>query len=722
MPKVLPIQNDFTAGILTPRMHSRTDIEGYARGVADCVNMVTLKQGPMQKRRGTKYLQTLGGSDHRLFSIQMFADNQIGEAFAILVDETNISVIGATGLVSGKEIISNSSFAGGLSPWESVTTGSAAATWTSNGVILAAGQTAVANSQYCEVRQQVSITAGKENELHRVSSGIVRQNRGFAMPVQIRVGTTPSGSDLYLSQADGEFNPNGNSSVWISFRAYSNPLDEGGFGGEPPLLFDNRVTLTSGSIVETGTSEISFAHGWTLDEVRKIKSAQNPELERIYFVSGDSSPRELAYDPLNNEWSFGNVGFVTPPSEWTDQDGWPSTMTFYQGRSWWSGHKEYPNRLWASKSKTSATDYFNMTIGTQDDDALDLTISKRGKVVWMEPLGNTMIVGTTDSEFALTSSSGLVTPSDNGFEEQSNNGSGQTQPTKAGNFVLYSSSDGRKLYSLIYRWTENAWRSRDMTFTAEHLTAGSTISRIVYTKNPENIVWLVTSTGELLGCTFDPATELLGWHRHDMGGDIIDLASVEAKGTSALFAIIRRELNGQSTYLLEYLDFSETNYVDSFAEFTGTTSIHMPHLANETVKVVADGYTVPDITLDESGNGEVELDSIPSSMAVGLPFEAQMTTLPAEAGYPLGSMVSLPKRWNKVYVYLTESALPLIEGQRSRDRSFDSIMDLPEPLTTGLAYVTLTGYQKLGQLTIKSDIPLPFTINAVLGELNASNL
>ncbi|AZS06561.1 tail tubular protein [Alteromonas phage ZP6] len=721
MPKVLPIQNDFTAGILTPRMHSRTDIEGYARGVADCVNMVTLKQGPVQKRRGTRFLQTLGGSNHRLFSMQMFADNQIGEAFAILIDENELSVIGATGLTSGKEIVNNSAFAGGLSPWQSNATGSAAVTWTSGGVRLKAGQTTVANSQYCEVSQQVSISAGKENEIHRVSAVSIPEGYTIPMLANIRVGTSRGANNLYSGTGSGEFNPNGNSTVWLTIRAYSNPFDRGGSGGEPSISYDSLVTVTSASIVETENSEIKFEHGWTSDEVNKLRVAQNPEIERLYFASGDSSPRELTYDPVDNEWAFGNIGFAGMPTEWTDSDGWPSTMTFYQGRSWWSGHKDYPNRVWGSKSKTSATSYFDMTVGTQDDDAIDITISKRGKVVWMEPLGNTMIVGTTDAEFALVSEGGVVTPSDNGFEEQSNNGSGQTQPTKAGNFVLYSSSDGRKLFSLIYRWTENAWRSRDMTFTAEHLTRGSSITHITYTKNPENVVWLVTATNELIGCTFDPTTELLGWHRHNIGDEVMDMASIETRGTSALFMIVRRELNNQSVYTLEYLDFSSDVYLDSFVQFTDTDSISMPHLAGETVKVVADGYVVPDVTLDDDGNAELQLDTTPASVSVGIPFTASLTTLPAEAGYPIGSMVTLPKRWNKVSAYLTDSALPLIEGQRPRDRSFDSAMDLPEPLTTGLVHVTLTGYQKLGQITIESDIPLSFTLNAIMGELNASN-
>lgn len=722
MPKILPTQNDFTAGILTPRMHSRTDVEGYARGVADCVNLVTLKQGPLQKRVGTRYIDTLSGDIHRLFEMQMFADNQIGEAFAVLVDDTNLNVIGATGLVSGKEIVVNPSFAGGLSPWTSFATGSASVSWTSGGAVLAAGQTSTPASQYAEVRQQVAITVGKENEPHQISASKLLQGRGVGMSIEIRVGTAIGDNSLYSSIADGSFNPNGNSSVWITLRAYSNSLDEIGTGGEPTIFYDNKVTATAGSIVETGSSEIKFAHGWSQDEINKIRTSQNPELETLYFATGDSAPRQLEYDPVNNEWSFSPIGFTAAPAEWTDAEGWPSVFTFYQGRSFWSGHKKYPNRIWASKSKTSSTDYFNMTLGTLDDDAMDTTISKRGKVSWMEPLGNTLIVGTTDAEFASVSEGRILTPSDIGFEEQSNNGGGYAQPTKAGNFVLYSSFDRRKLFSLIYRWTENAWRSRDMTFTAEHLTAGSGISSIAYTKNPENIVWIITANSELIACTFDPSTELLGWHRHDLGGDVVDFCAVETKGTSALFVVVKRELNGQIVTLLEHLDFSDSAYMDSYVRLSDTTFVSVPHLANETVAAVVDGAVVPPIVLDSNGDGEIQSDVTPSEVVVGLPFEATVLTLPAAFGYPNGSMVTLPVRWNKIYTYLTDSALPLVEGQRARDRSYASLMDFPEPLTTGISYVSNVGYDRLGQIRVTSDIPLAFTLNGILGELNASNV
>ena len=83
MAKIHPIQNAFTAGILTPRFLARTDIDGYRSGVEDMLNMIPYKHGPAAGRGGTETMAELSGDIARVFGMQLSPDTNIGEVFAI---------------------------------------------------------------------------------------------------------------------------------------------------------------------------------------------------------------------------------------------------------------------------------------------------------------------------------------------------------------------------------------------------------------------------------------------------------------------------------------------------------------------------------------------------------------------------------------------------------------------------------------------------------------
>ncbi len=52
-------QVNFTAGILTPYLHGHVDLTKYKNGVKDAINVNVLPHGPLQKRRGLKYINAV---------------------------------------------------------------------------------------------------------------------------------------------------------------------------------------------------------------------------------------------------------------------------------------------------------------------------------------------------------------------------------------------------------------------------------------------------------------------------------------------------------------------------------------------------------------------------------------------------------------------------------------------------------------------------------------
>jgi len=65
--KVYPVQNRFTAGEISPKLHSRSDIEGYSAGCKTLENFIALRHGSIERRDGTRIVSTHAGYRAKLF-------------------------------------------------------------------------------------------------------------------------------------------------------------------------------------------------------------------------------------------------------------------------------------------------------------------------------------------------------------------------------------------------------------------------------------------------------------------------------------------------------------------------------------------------------------------------------------------------------------------------------------------------------------------------------
>ena len=56
-----PNQPTFARGELSPRLHSRADVEHWRMGLAECVNWMIMKQGGLRRRPGTEWINFVRG-------------------------------------------------------------------------------------------------------------------------------------------------------------------------------------------------------------------------------------------------------------------------------------------------------------------------------------------------------------------------------------------------------------------------------------------------------------------------------------------------------------------------------------------------------------------------------------------------------------------------------------------------------------------------------------
>jgi hypothetical protein len=448
-----------------------------------------------------------------------------------------------------------------------------------------------------------------------------------------------------------------------------------------------------------------------------MQTEMAPNEFSMYFLCQDKAPQKLNYDLDTDTWSFGPVAFVDAPTDWVTGN-YPTTLTFFQGRSWWAGVQSKPQTFWGSKSNDESTienELETLTTGSEANDGLEFSLSKAGRIRWIEG-GNNLVIGTNAGEFIANGSQGIITPDDIFVAQQSAEGGEAVNTILVGSMVMFVSGDGRKLLAIRYQEDQNQWRANEISFTAENLTLNKKIINIAYARNPESIVWCLLDDGTLIGCTYDPYTDTMGWHKHSIA-NVLGISVSEKSGFSILSMTVQRVINGQAVTYVEELGF---DYMDSYTTVeTNSDNISIPHLAGQEVIVKINDAQHPNITLDSNGDGV--LDYFEDRAVIGLEMPISITTLETDLGSQAGSSMGFKKRYSEITARIYQSAVPLINGKREKVRFPSTPMGYRQPDLTGDVTVNSLGYDE-GSITISQSLPYKLTITGLFGKMTQNKL
>ena len=215
---------------------------------------------------------------------------------------------------------------------------------------------------------------------------------------------------------------------------------------------------------------------------------------------------------------------------------------------------------------------------------------------------------------------------------------------------------GENLLAIRYQEDQNQWRANEISFTAENLTQNKKIINIAYARNPESIIWCLLDDGTLIGCTYDPYTETMGWHKHSIA-NVLGISVSEKAGFSILTLTVQRVINGQAVTYVEELG---SDYMDSYSVIETTSeNISVPHLAGQEVIVKINDAQHPNITLDSNGDGV--LNYFEDKAVMGLEMPISITTLEPDFGSQAGTSMGFNKRFNEITARIYQSAVPLIK-------------------------------------------------------------
>lgn len=424
----------------------------------------------------------------------------------------------------------------------------------------------------------------------------------------------------------------------------------------------------------------------------------------------------------NTRWSLGAFG---------GDQGFPRAVAFYEERLYFAGTEGRPQTIFGSVT----ADFENMTSGTEDDRAINVTIaSDQVNVIKHMIQGRFLQLLTTSAEFTLSGGTGTqpVTPTNINVLRETTFGSSDVRPIRAGTSTILIQKGQEKVKEITFNLDVDGLTGRDLTVLAEHLGRGG-LTDMVWQQEPELILWFVHSDGRLIGLSYDPANQTVAWHKHSLGEDgfVESITAIPSGAEDQVYVSVKRTIDGSTVRHVCYMkpiyfnsDVEDAFFLDSGLTYDGsatTTITGLNHLEGETVQILADGSAHADKTVS---GGSVTLDRSSSKVHLGYSYNSTVETLRMEAGADDGVSQGKIKRIHGATVRFLETVgadigpdVNNLDTIQFRDSSM--AMDEAVPLFTGDKEISFpSGYDNDSRVVVRQTQPLPMTVLAVMRRSN----
>lgn len=469
-------------------------------------------------------------------------------------------------------------------------------------------------------------------------------------------------------------------------------------------------------------------------------------------VSGATGYRVYKAD---NDGSFGLIGVTEsltfrdvnigpdlsqgPPAAdnpFVGAGNYPSTVTFHEQRSFWGRTTNRPNGIWASRS----ADYENMdfTRPQVENDAfvIALVASKVNSVNQLVSHKQGLIALTSHNIFSIQGSNEdyiTATPPPRVRPEISR-GASRLNPISVDTVVFYEPSKLGGIRTIGFEFEADGLRTDDVTIFSPHLFENKDIVDWCYAEKPLSMFIVVLDDGSVACMTWDQAQQVWGWTSWNTDGLFKRCCSITEQGEDRVYFIIEREVDGETVHLIERMasalweDQEDACFLDCAKTFSNNPAVdtvnRLGHLEGRQVVAWVDGAA---ITVDPDGNplvvtdGEITLPVAGEIITVGLPFTAEIETLPLAIQTGQGWSVARPQQVQQAFLRVVRSRN--IKAGVDRDQLFNIPTRDAEDYVSPIELVTrdlpvqvagTSGNETV--VVVRSTDPTPMHIAAVLIE------
>ena len=755
MVKASPIKTSWNAGEWSPLMDGHINLERWSDSSRLLQNLIPLKQGPIVRRGGSRFVKEVKTSANNTalipfeFNVEQEYQIEMGDQY-LRFYTSNAAIVETTKVISGAtaaDPVVVTATAHGYSNGDEVYIAAVAGMTELNGKFyLVSAKTT--NTFALQDVDGVDIdgsaytaytSAGTAAKTYEIASPFTSANL-FDSDGLLQLQHAQSADVLYITHGTYETRA-------ITRTSNTNwGVNTIQFNDGPYLpINDSSTTLsisgTSGSVTVTasGVTGINTGDGFVSTDIgRLIRWNDGSDWTWLEITAVADTTHCTA--TIKGE----NAGGTSATEEWrlglfSETTGYPRVITFFQDRLFLGGCSSYPDRWALSRTGGySDTDFYfapSDTDGTVTDDASlsgTLASGKVNTIQWAGTDDKGLIVGTAAREWIIRASSSgeVLTQANAKADAFSAIGSAYIQPVQAESGTIFAQRARRKLHDIIYSFERDQLKPRDLTITSEHITKTG-MAEVKFQQEPVNSVWIRRTDGLLIGYTYYPDEAVFGAHRHILGGTNVAVKSLSvipsADGSrDELWFIVERTINGVTRKYIEYMERyyeddmakEDAFHIDSGLTYDGVataTVSGLGHLEGETVKLMVDGKSHPDLVV--TGGVATLANSVTASVIqIGLGNTWAFKSQRMEAGAQDGTAQGKTKRITRFVVRLLNT-LGLYYGSSEtvydsydfdQGSSYDEDLALYSGDTKSLPWPS--GYDSDGTIYLQHDGVFPATI------------
>lgn len=571
---VSAMQASFAGGEISPNLYGRVDLERYASSLRRCRNFVVRQFGGIDNRPGFRFIgeSKFSGQASRLIPFQF----SVNQTFCLEFGNLYMRIWS-----NGAQVVYSSGPNAGQ-PVEVVTPYVAADLFMLK-FTQSADVMTICHAKYAplEIRRygnedwrtaQVSTNDGPFQD--------VNINESITVKTSAETGTVTltCTSAIFTAEQVGT----------LFFMEQLNTGDIGKWETDKSTTLGQQIRYSTnyyectragrtGTVAPTHTSGKAL-DGWPGDDksTEWLYIHSGNGIAHITAVSGDGLtatatvikrlPKDLITTPSHKWAKFA----------WNSVDGYPSTVVYFQQRLIFAASTAFPQTIWTSKSG----DYkdFGRSVPQVDDDAISYTYAGRqlNKILHLIDVGS-LVALTSGGEYKVNGDqTGTLTPSSFNFSSQGQNGASDVPPISISNVALYVQQKGGAVRDLAYSFDVDGFQGSDLTILANHLFIGHQIVDWAIAISPFSVVWCIREDGLLLGLTYLRDQQVVAWHPHPAtNGFYESICSISEGSEDAVYAVVRRVINGQTKRYIERLssrlftDINDAFIVDSGLSYDG---------------------------------------------------------------------------------------------------------------------------------------------------------
>ena len=462
---------NFTAGEISPRVRGRIDLAKWFNGAETVLNFVPMPQGGLVRRPGTMFVAQAGDQSHPVRLVS-FIFNTV-QAYVLEFGAGYVRVFMNDGAVlSGGAPVS---------------------------VSVPYGVADLPQLKFTQSYDRLYIT-------HRAYP-----------PATLSRSSHTSWSYAALGFKDGPY---------LAINTTDTTLTPSGATGS--------ITITASAVAGINVTPQNPGQGFLASDVGRllrIKVSSKWGWCKITAVASTTSITATVQDAVNNGAQASLDGTGATKSwrlgKWGAGPGYPYAVTFWQQRQMFGGTDNEPSSVEGSVT----SDFTNFAPSTADNTVTDthalswvIGDDQANAIHWLSPAGSAQAmqlgIGTQGSEHimqAATTAQALTPTSVQVYRETVVGSAADVAPLRIGKSTLFPSHNGRKLYEWNFSWQENGYLTPDRAEFAEHITRSGLV-QIAYQQQPFSVVWGITADCRLVGMTYVRSEEVVGWHRHQLGG------------------------------------------------------------------------------------------------------------------------------------------------------------------------------------------------------------